>query len=188
MVIYLGQSLSLLTGKRSWRKTFATCLLGIVILGLYPMSWRENIPGAILTALVGMIFLFGSGSAIVKFIFPPTGEVAEDFLDDLFAFHQWLKVRANFASFFFNWIERFLNVSWVHAVINWLNPRQHAWRAVILVALGMGSFLLSAEAIAEGAPDHRLFLLVLSVYLCLEGVGVLLGYNLFKDYLGIFRT
>jgi hypothetical protein len=188
MIIYLGRTLNFLKGPRSWSKSLFICLLGVVILAFYPENWRHSAPGAIFTDLTGMLLLFVFVSVIVKLIFPPTGKASEDLLDDLFALYQWLKIQAKFASYIFNLSEKIVYHAWVRAVINWLNPRKHTWNAVLLLGLAIGGALLIVEAIGEGAPDQRIFLLVLSVYVGLECAGVLLGYALFKQYLGIIRS
>ena len=84
-------------------------------------------------------------------------------------------------------MEKFVNIAWMRSLINWLNPRKHAWNFVILVALGMGVAFLTAEAIGEGAPAQNVIPLILAVYIGIEGAGVLLGYVLFRRFLGIFR-
>jgi hypothetical protein len=188
MVIQVGGSLNLPSGQRAWSKSLAICLLSILILAVYPDTWRKSVAGAVITASVGMVLLFVLVSAIVRLIFPPTGEVSEDFLDDLLALYQWLKIRAKFANFIYNFSKRIVHHTWVRGVINWLNPRKHAWNAAILLGLMLGVGLLIVEAIAEGASDQSILMVVLSVYLSLECAGVLLGYVLFKQYLGIFRS
>jgi hypothetical protein len=187
MVFRIGQSLNLLAVCHPWSKTIAVCLVGLVVLAFYPEGWRQTVPGGILAALVGMVFLFVLSSVTVKLIFPPTGGQYEDFLDDLFALYQWAKAHANFG-FPFDWIERLASIPWVHALADWLNPRKHPWSSVVLVALGMGIALVTAEAIGEGMPSRSVILTVLTVFISIEGLGVLLGYVLFKRFLGIFRS
>jgi hypothetical protein len=188
MVFHMGQSLNLLSGYRPWSKTIAVCLVGLIVLAFYPEAWQQSVPGGIFAALAGMVFLFVLSSVIAKLVFPPAGGQYEDFLDDLFVLYQWLKVHANFAGFLFGWMEKLVNIPWVHALTNWLNPRKHTWNSVILVALGMGIALVMAEAIGEGMPSHSVVLMVLTVFISIEGFGVLLGYVLFKQFLGIFRS
>jgi hypothetical protein len=56
-------------------------------------------------------------------------------------------------------------------------------------AVAMGLLLILAEAVAEGtASSPGRMLLVVGVYVSLEGAGVVLGYLLFGKYLGIFRA
>lgn len=188
MVFRMGQSLNLLSGSRSWSKAITICLGGLIVLTFYPEAWRQTVPGGIFTALVGMVFLFVFSSVIVKLVFPPVGGQYEDFLDDLFALYQWLKAQANFAGFLFGGMEKLVHISSTRALINWLDPRKHVWNSVILAALGMGIALVMVEAIGEGAPNHSVMLMVLTVFIGIEGAGVLLGYVLFKQFLGIFRS
>jgi hypothetical protein len=48
--------------------------------------------------------------------------------------------------------------------------------------------LVIVEAIGEGAPDPGAMLMVLTVFIGIEGVGVSLGYALYRRFLGIFRS
>jgi len=187
VVLHIGKSLNLLSGSRARGQTIVVCLVGGIILAFYPEAWRQSVPGAIFTALTGMVILFVLCSAIVKLVFPPAGGPYEDIFDDLFSLYQWIKAHARFPGFLFRGMEKFVNIAWMRSLINWLNPRKHAWNFVILVALGMGTAFLIAEAIEEGAPARNVIPLILAVYIGIEGAGVLLGYVLFRRFLGIFR-
>ena len=58
----------------------------------------------------------------------------------------------------------------------------------MLIALVMGGSLMLVEALSEGiSKDAHVVLLVLGVFLGLEGTGIVLGYFLFAEFLGIFR-
>ena len=57
-----------------------------------------------------------------------------------------------------------------------------------MLALGMGIFFIAAETAGEGLPQSRLILLVFGVFIGIESAGVLLGYALFRRFLGIFRV
>jgi hypothetical protein len=188
MIVRTGQSLNLLSGCHSRGQTLLICLGGLIILTFYPEAWRQDIPGGILTALVGMVILLICSLVMVKSVFPPVGEQYEDFLDDLLALYRWLEAQAHDASFLFSQMEKLARISWMRAFINGLNPRQHSWNFVILVALGMGIALVIVEAIGEGAPDPGAMLMVLTVFIGIEGVGVSLGYALYRRFLGIFRS
>jgi len=194
LVFHVGQSLNLLSGCRAWGKTMAVCLAGFLVLAVYPEAWRQSVPGGILTALVGMVLLFVLSSAIVNLVFSLDGRLKstdapyEDLFDDLVALYHWLQAHARFAAFVFDRTEKLSKISWVHSLINWLNPRKHTWNMVILAALGMGIALVMAEAIGEGVPNQRIILLVLAVFIGIEGAGVLLGYLLFRQFLGITRS
>jgi len=187
VVLRIGKSLNLLSGSRAWGQTIVVCLVGFMILAFYPEAWRQSVPGAIFTALVGMAILFVLCWVTVKLVFPPTGGSYEDILDDLSAVYQWIKAHARFAGFLFCWIEKSVSISRIQALINWLNPRKHAWNFVILAAMGMSLAFLIAEAIGEAASAQNVVLLALAVYISIEEAGALLGYALFRQFLGIFR-
>jgi hypothetical protein len=133
-----------------------------------------------------MLFLFVLSSVLARFVFPPAAGQGGDLVDDLLAFYHWPGIRARFAGSFWGWMEKLAALPWVRAPIAWLNPRRHPWRAVTLVALGLGLALVTAEAIGEGVPNPSVIWLVLTLFITLEGSGVLLGYVLFGQYLGIF--
>ncbi len=44
------------------------------------------------------------------------------------------------------------------------------------------------EVLGEGAPNRSIILLMLTVFIGIEGAGVLLGYVLFRQFLGIVRS
>jgi hypothetical protein len=48
MVFRTGQSLSLLSGSRSWSKAITICLVGLIVLTFYPEAWRQSVPGGFL--------------------------------------------------------------------------------------------------------------------------------------------
>ncbi len=191
MELRLSQSHHLLSGRRAWGKAALIYLAAWVILALYPDGWRESVPGAVITALVGMAILMALCWAAAGLVFSSAAEVSEDFLDDLLALYTWLKGRFPFMGGLSRQIEtgltEFMKVAWLRGIIDWLNPRRHVWNLVLLAALGMGIFLILAETAGEGLPQARLILLVFGVFIGIEGTGVLLGYALFRYYLGIFK-
>jgi O-antigen/teichoic acid export membrane protein len=163
------------------------CVAGVAVLGLYPSAWRQSVPGALFTALVGMAVLFVCTYVLAALIFPPTGEPAEDLVDDLAVLYAWAKAHALFARGLFRRMERLAEYSWAQALIRALDPRKHPWRVVALAAAGMELALLMAEVLGEGVPQLNLILVVAAVFITIEGAGVLLGYLLFRQYLGLFR-
>ena len=84
-------------------------------------------------------------------------------------------------------IERFFNLRITYKLVQAFNPRKYHWRLIILVALLAAAGLILAEFIPEGAPAQGNRLLVFFVFTGLETSGVLLGYKLFGNFLGIFR-
>lgn len=54
---------------------------------------------------------------------------------------------------------------------------------MILVALGVGTALVTTEVSAEGAPDREAF-----VMLGIKRAEVLLGYFLFRQFVRVFRS
>jgi len=182
------QNIPLASGNRSWTRAIIIGLANITILAVYPPSWDNGIGGGILTALLGMLILFVSLWALAIAIFPQTNILFEDSMDDFVAIYRWFKSHAGFAVRLFNFAEKLVNLAWMRALLGWLNPRKHNWNFIILIAVGMGIALASAEAIGEGAsPDLGKFVLVMSVFIGIGGAGVIFGYLLLADFLGIFR-
>ncbi len=182
------RSFGLAPAKRPWARAALTILVWICLLAGYPDSWRQTVPGAVLTAIFGMAWFFLLTQAAASVVFPTTGEVEEDVLDDASAIFRWVKTKIHFAGFLFAWIDRIVAAPWARSGFGWFNPRTHAWRAGLLVALGMGLALIGVEMVGEGLPNRNIILMVLAVFIGLEAAGVLLGYSLFRRYLGLFRS
>ena len=56
-------------------------------------------------------------------------------------------------------------------------------------AIGMGLALAAGEAVGEGiSPIPGRFMIVVSVFIGIEGAGILIGYALLGRFLGIYRS
>ena len=121
-------------------------------------------------------------------IFPVVREPYEDLLDDLQACYGWIKQHTMRLKPLYNCVERLLNRRKVQRLVQAFNPRRHHWRLIFLLALLAAAGLILAEFIPEGAPAQGNRLLVFSVYTGLETVGMLLGYKLFRKFLGILKN
>lgn len=175
--------------RGSWRTAMSLCFLVVLILAVYPSGWDEGVVGGILTAVVGMLLFFSAIWALLKGLFPEIDPQYEDLIDDLIAIYYWIKGCADFADDLFKIIEKFAGKSWIRPVFGWLNPRQHAWNLVSLIAITTGVALALVEALGEGvASDPGRAIIVVSVFIGLEGAGILLGYGLLARFLGIYRS
>ncbi|HEY5157539.1 MAG TPA: hypothetical protein VII93_06200, partial [Anaerolineales bacterium] len=122
-------------------------------------------------------------------IFPATEFTYKDIFSDLSAIFQAVFQRSGHAAGLLIWMEKLTTFPPVRGLLDWLNPRRHRWNLVILAAVAMGLLLVLVEAVAEGmSPNLGRVLLVMGVYVSLEGAGVVLGTLLFGKYLGIFRV
>jgi hypothetical protein len=208
LIHLFGLSFGFSYAVRPWKKFVIVSLVGLMVLAVYPTDWRQSLPGAIFTILVGITFLFLLVSAIAELIFPPVDlpppvdlqppekvqpalrTANNDALDDLAAIYLWLRLHPGPAGFVFAWFEKIIAFGWVRAFLEWINPRKHAgrqaWNLVILVGLAMGIFFFLAEVRSEGAPGPQVILAVIAIFVSMEGVGVLTGYLLLNRYLGIF--
>lgn len=158
--------------------------VSMLILAVYPADLQDSIPGGILSALLGMVILFVCTWALATVIFPPTERRFEDVLDDFASMYQAAKSRIRGVSL----LEKLAEIQLLRSLFERLNPRGHKWNLVLLVALVMGAALLLAEALNEGlSTNMNIALLVIAVFVGIEGLGVILGYQLFGEFLGIFR-
>ncbi|HLO15812.1 MAG TPA: hypothetical protein VK206_13350 [Anaerolineales bacterium] len=169
--------------NRSWARAILF-LISVLILAAYPADFLESILGGILSALLGMVTLFVATWAPATAIFPDTEMEFEDVLDDFKAIYREIKARVRLISS----LEKLTNANWLHRLLDWLNPRKHKWNFIILLALAMGGALMLVEVVNEGMSTNlNTVLLIPAIFLSIEGMGVLLGYYLFAEFLGIFR-
>jgi hypothetical protein len=179
----------------TWQRTIATffvnpdwvwptaCItIGIAALSFYPDAWRQTVPGALLTAFTGFVFLMVLTAAIARWLLPISGSMTEDIWDDGNALLQAIAARAAvFGQLLLRIQQKIERATWLRA---W-SPRRHPWRLLVLVALGMGFFILSLEMLSEGTPNFNMLVTVSAVFIGLEGSAVALGYLLFHRYLEI---
>ena len=169
--------------NRSWVRAMLFPV-SILILVVYPANLLDSIPGGIFSAVLGMALLFISTWALVTTIFPQNEIEFEDILDDFTSIYREIQSRVKFIPR----LEGFAKIDWLKRLFSWLNPRQHRWNLIILIALLMGGLLMLAEALKEGlSTDANMVLLILAIFLGIEGAGVVLGYFLFARFLGLFR-
>jgi hypothetical protein len=160
----------------------------LVLLGAYPISWREGIAGAVVTASAGMIFLFLSVALLSRAMFPCPDVPEKDLLDDLNGICQGLTSRFRLVAGFWSSIKRLVGASGINATIELFNPRNHQWRFLALSGFLMGFLLAVAELFGGGAtPGAGQILRVALVFIALESAGVFLGFALLRRFLGLIR-
>jgi len=186
----VAQSVEVPSAQHAWGRAVIISGLAILILAFYPLPWRDSgVPGGIFTALAGTALLFVTVWGISTAIFPVEKTKYEDIFSDLAAIFQPTFRRFGHAAGLLTWGEKLAAFPSVHRLVGWLNPRRHRWNLVILAAVAMGLILVLFEAVAEGlSPNLGRVLLVVGVYVSLEVAGVVLGYLLLGEYLGIFRA
>jgi len=189
-VIQVAQSAEVPSTRRPIRRAGIISGLAILVMAFYPLALRNSgVPGGIFTALIGMVLLFATVWGLAMAIFPAIEFEYEDIFSDLSAIFQGWKNRPNCLVAPVTWMGKLAAFPLVNRLIIWLNPRRHRWNLIILAAVAMGLLLVLVEAEAEGmAPNLGRALVVVGVYISLEGAGVVLGYLLFGKYLGIFQT
>jgi hypothetical protein len=179
----LGRNISVFSTNREWVRLLVFPL-SVLILAIYPADLQVSIPGGIFSALLGMALLFLCAWALATVIFPPAEMRFKDVLDDFASIYQAAKPRVRALS----GLGRLTSMRWLRGGLDWLNPRRHRWNLIVIIALAMGVALLFAEFIHEGvAASANVVLLVSAVFIGIEGLGVILGYFLFAEFLGIFR-
>lgn len=185
------RSLPLRSPLQRWTKASAFSLVGIFLLTLYPEELRQSTPGALLTIAVGVIFLSGLVWALGTAMAPSMDTPFEDVIDDLVAAYRWEKAYTDPSDptlALDNVLEKLLTLSLVRSFLQWLNPRRHPWRIVILLGVFMGIALLLSEMSSEGGPPQfGKLAMVAAVFIGVECGGVLLGYALLAKPLGLFR-
>lgn len=178
-----ARNIPVLAANRSWTRLLIFPFSAL-ILAIYPADLQASIPGGIFSALLGMALLFLCTWALATVISPETEMEFKDVLDDFVSIYHAAKSRMRAISI----LEKLANLRWVQGLVDWLNPRRHRWNLIILIALAMGAVLLIAEFINEGiSASANVVFLVIAVFIGIEGLGVILGYFLFAEFLGIFR-
>ena len=188
---YATRPLPLDSPLRRWIKASAFSLAGILLLAFYPEDLRQSVHGEILTIIIGIIFLFGLVWALGTAISPSLEPPFEDVIDDLVITYQWQKAHTNPSNPLLavdKMIGKLLTLPLLRSIIYWLNPRRHPWNLVILLGVCMGIALLIADFSGEGGPPQlgRL-VLIASIFISVEFVGVLVGYALLAKPIGLFR-
>lgn len=174
--------------QSSWHKTAFVWLVSIVVLALYPESWRSGFWGAIYTAATGMALLFVMVSSFIKGLSFSVDMKYEDLFEDLYAIYQFLKGSFGFASKPVTSIDKPKEKTFIKIIVDKFNPRKHIWNFNILIAFLLGIAVLLIEVRGEGMPPSmEAMLLMAAAFIGLESSGILLGYFLLGEFLGIFR-
>jgi hypothetical protein len=181
------------SAQHRWTRAIGISVMGVIILVLYPENVTNSITGAILTVLVGMTLFFASvwswSMAIIPSLETPDEDLI-DLIDDLAALYRWLKSHTGRFNTLFTTCERILGSSFLRPIVNWLNPRKHAWNGILLFGMFIGLALALAEAIGEGglgSNQANRFVAVAALFVSLEASGVLVGYAFLAKPLGLFR-
>ncbi len=165
------------------------CLIGGLILIIYPSLWDKGIIGGIATALLGMGIFFFTVWSILIGVSSEIGPNYEDILDDLVAVYGWIKAHILFLHSVFQAMEKYMEQLWIRSILDWVDLRKHAWNIVFLVAILSGAGFALVELIGEGAsPIPGRFMIVMAVFIGIESAGVMLGYALLGRFLGIYRS
>ena len=160
-----------------------------VLLGIYPGGWRDGVAGGILTAMVGMVFLFYSVALLSKAMFPCPDIPEKDLVDDLVGILQAFKPRSGHLLRIIASIDNASPSSRLKRMVDLFNPRKHDWNLLALIAILVG-FSLALAGIFSGGTSRGVGQAVLTatVYIVLESGGVFLGYAFLKRFLGIVRS
>ena len=125
---------------------------------------------------------------LAKGLFPHPISRFDDNLDDLAAMLGWMRARLGFVAGSVGSGARAAGLGALLNVVVWFDPRRRRWNLLILFALGMGVLVATSEALVEGvSPDAGRALTAVSVFVGIEGAGVMLGYALFVEFLGLVR-
>jgi hypothetical protein len=178
------------SAQHRWARAISISFVSAIILVLYPENVTQNVPGALLTVLVGVTIFFATVWAWGMAFTPSLETTGEDFIDDLAALYRWLKAHIGRFSMFFTTCEKILGSSFLRPILNWLNPRKHPWNAILLLGISLGLLLALAEGLGEGGLEpHQVnrFIAVATLFVGLEASGILVGYAFLAKPLGLFR-
>ncbi len=156
-------------------------------LAVYPDGIRHSLRGALLTVVAGVLMLFVPLWATVRKVAQEEGRPEEDALDDLLAVWLWVRSRVPLFRSVCAVLERWPRRLGMGKLERWLNPRRSQWRLPLLTGCVVGFGLVGAELASGETGSLRRMLLLVSVYVGLESVGVLVGYALLAEPLGLFR-
>jgi hypothetical protein len=164
-------------------------LIVLVLLGIYPGGWRDGTTGAILTAAVGMVFLFYPVALLSKAMFPCPDVPEKDLIDDLQGIYQNRKPRSGYLALLTASIGHGAGLPGLRKIVNLINPRKHEWNLLALMAI-LAGFLLALAEIFRGGLSRGVgqALLVTVMFMVLESAGVFLGYALLRRFLGLIRS
>ena len=190
LIHYATRESRLPSAHHRWTRAIGISLVGVLILALYPENVPQSVPGELLTVVVGATLFIASVWAWGMAISPSLETHGEDFIDDLVSMYRWLKAHTRHFSMLLTPFEKTLGSSFLHPMVNWLNPRRHTWNGILLFGIFIGVLLALAEAIGEGGlGPHQVgqFAALATVFAGLEGSGVVLGYAFLAKPLGLFR-
>jgi hypothetical protein len=127
-------------------------------------------------------------TSLIFLVFPPEEIVFEDLIDVIFNLYSTLKVRLRPVGYIADKTGKLLFNRRICLVTDWLNPRKHKWRLMILIFMLMGVLMALLEGIGEKWLGVSLkSLLLFSVYIVGEAIIIVLFYRIFREYLGIIR-
>lgn len=171
------------------RMALMNCLVGVLILGIYPAEWRHGILGGVLTAILGVVLLLVLTWSLAAALSPRIEVKVEDLRDELADLGVWLGNRGSFPAAIIRGVEKVFAGFADSPVVHSLNPRKHPARFAIVVSIVAGLVLALFKAISEQLfSEPGRLALVAVIFIVIEGLGVLIGHFLFTRYLGVFRT
>ncbi len=168
----------------------ASFVLYSLIFAIYPSNWRLNLSGEIFTVALGLLLFFLLIRLITNSLFPVLHGIRfDDSIDDIAALISYALSRFNFLKFIFLPIKKLSSSSFPRRIFNFLNPRLHKWNPAVIAALLAAVILTLNQTIGERVyPGSPHFVIIIIIFMSFETGALLLGYFLFSDYLGIFRS
>ncbi len=131
------------------RMALINCLVGVLILGIYPAEWRQGIFGAPLTAILGTLLLLLLTWALAAALSPRIEVHAEDLLDELADFIVWVKSEGRFFATIVNGVEKVFAGSAKKSFFAGLNPRKHSVKFAMVVSIVAALLMAIFKAISE---------------------------------------
>jgi hypothetical protein len=158
-----------------------------VCLAVYPERWRTGIIGVLGTAILGMLLIFLQLGVISSTILRRANEPAHDLVDDVVALCESIKRQLPRLAPVYNAFDRIQRSPMPAWIAGWINPRRFRWRLCILSGAILGLLTIMMEFVTEQMPDARRALLLITIFVTIEAIGVTLAYALFGKPLSLFR-
>ncbi len=171
------------------RMALINCLVGALILGIYPPEWHQGFVGDVFTAVLGTVMLLLLTWSLAAALSPRVEVHVKDFLDELVDLKIWLGEKGGFFAAIFKLTDKSFKNFTKNPFVQAYNPRRHALKFAVFVSIVVGLLMALFKAITENLfSNPGKLIMIAAIFTLIEGLGVLLGHFLFTRYLGIFRN
>lgn len=175
----------------SHRSKIATALsvaAAILCLAIYPEHLRAGIAGALATAIFGALLLFLPLGVLAFTTLRHADKPPHDLVDEVIAVCESIKRHLPRFAPLYNALDRFQRARVLASIAKWINPRRFRWRLCMLSGATLGLLAVMMEFLSEHAPAPARAILLITIFVVIEGAGVTLAYAMFGQPLYLFRN